>query len=173
MAELRPISPEAIGAALDKAQRYRLLNEPREAESICRDVLLTDPDNAQARITLLLALTDQFGQRAGAGLKAAQEQIPSLPSEYERAYYAGVILERWGKSHLGRDAPRHVAFDWVREAMKHYDTAASIRPPENDEAILRWNTCVRMLQKEPRDGTASRTQSDEFYAGFDEEVPPR
>ena len=70
MAELRPISKEAVGAALEKAQRYRLLNEPREAESICSDVLLADPDNAQARITLLLAMTDQFGQTAGAPLEA-------------------------------------------------------------------------------------------------------
>ncbi len=173
MAELRPISPEAIGAALDKAQRYRLLNEPREAESICRDVLLADPDNAQARITLLLAMTDQFGQRAGARLEAAQEQIASLPSEYERAYYAGVIFERWGKSHLGRDMPRHVAFDWVREAMNHYDVAAAIRPADNDDAILRWNTCVRLLQREPRHAAPSRPPPDEPHAGFDEEVPPR
>ena len=149
MPELRPISAEAVDAALEKAQRYRLLNEPHEAESICHDVLLADPDNVQAKITLLLALTDQFGQRAGAGLEAAQEQIPSLPSEYERAYYAGVIFERWGKSHLGRDMPRHVAFDWIREAMNHYDAAAAIRPPENDDAILRWNTCVRLIEKHP------------------------
>ncbi|MCH8913913.1 MAG: hypothetical protein IIA33_10145 [Planctomycetes bacterium] len=173
MPELRPISAEAVDAALEKAQRYRLLNEPHEAESICHDVLLADPDNVQAKITLLLALTDQFGQRAGAGLEAAQEQIPSLPSEYERAYYAGVIFERWGKSHLGRDMPRHVAFDWIREAMNHYDAAAAIRPPENDDAILRWNTCVRLLQREPRHVTPPRTQTDEFYAGLDDEVPPR
>ena len=173
MAELRPISEEAVDAALEKAQRYRLLNEPREAESICHDVLLADPDNAQARITLLLAMTDQFGQPAAAGLEAAQEQIPSLPSEYERAYYAGVILERWGKSHLGRDMPKHVAFDWIREAMNHYDAAAAICPPGNDEAILRWNTCVRLLRREPRQSTPTRTQTDELHAGFDDEVPPR
>ncbi len=173
MAELRPISKEAVGAALEKAQRYRLLNEPREAESICHDVLLADPDNAQARITLLLAMTDQFGQRAGSPLEAARQQITSLPSEYERAYYTGVIFERWGKSHLARDMPRHVAFDWIREAMNHYDAAAAMRPPENDDAILRWNTCVRLLQREPRPVMPPRTQTDEFHAGFDEEVPPR
>ncbi len=173
MPELRPISEKAVGAALEKAQRYRLLNEPREAESICQDVLLADPNNAQARIILLLAMTDQFGQRAGAPLEAAQEQLPSLPSEYERAYYAGVVFERWGKSQLGRDMPRHVAFDWIREAMNHYDAAAAIRPPENDDAILRWNTCVRLLRREPRHVTPPRTQTDEFHAGFDEEVPPR
>ncbi len=173
MPELRPISKEVVAAALEKAQRYRLLNEPREAESICRDVLLADPDNAQARITLLLSMTDQFGQRAGARLEAAQEQIASLPSEYERAYYAGVIFERWGKSHLGRDMPRHVAFDWIREAMNHYDAAAAIRPPENDDAILRWNTCVRLLEREPRHWTTTRAPVDPSHAGFDEEVPPR
>ena len=173
MPELRPISEEAVDAALEKAQRYRLLNEPHEAESICHDVLLADPDNVQARISLLLAMTDQFGQRAGAPLEAAQEQIPSLAGEYERAYYAGVILERWGKSHLGRDMPRHVAFDWIREAMNHYDAAAAIRPPENDDAILRWNTCVRLLQREPRHVTPPSTQTGEFYAGLDDEVPPR
>ena len=35
-------------AALEKALRYRLLNEPVEAESICRDVLEVDPDNQAA-----------------------------------------------------------------------------------------------------------------------------
>ncbi len=173
MAELRPISADAVDAALEKAQRYRLLNEPREAESICHDVLLADPDNAQARITLLLAMTDQFGQRAGARLEAAQEQIPSLPGDYERAYYAGVILERWGKSHLARDMPRHVAFDWIREAMNHYDAAAAIRPPENDDAILRWNTCVRLLAREPRHAAQSRAPGHEPHTAFDDEVPPR
>ncbi len=173
MAELRPISTDAVGAALEKAQRYRLLNEPREAESICHDVLIADPENVQARITLLLAMTDQFGQRAGARLEGAQEQIATLPTEYERAYYAGVIFERWGKSHLGRDMPRHVAFDWIREAMNHYDAAAAICPTGNDEAILRWNTCVRLLEREPRQAAPPRAAADEPHAGFDEEVPPR
>ncbi len=84
-----------------------------------------------------------------------------------------MIFERWGKSHLGRDMPRHVAFDWVREAMNHYDAAAAIRPADNDDAILRWNTCVRLLQREPRHVMPPSTQTDEFYAGLDDEVPPR
>ena len=62
MFELKHIGPEAIPAALDKAERYRLLNQPDAAESICEDVLAVDPDNQPALITLLLALTDQFRQ---------------------------------------------------------------------------------------------------------------
>ena len=42
MFELKPLSREAIPAALEKAMRYRLLNEPGAAESICHDVLRTD-----------------------------------------------------------------------------------------------------------------------------------
>ena len=61
MFEPKPISIEAIPNALAKAERYRLLNEPREAESICRDVLEVDADNQEAIATLVLALTDQSG----------------------------------------------------------------------------------------------------------------
>jgi hypothetical protein len=82
--DLKPISREGVPAALRKAERYRLINDPSSAESICRDVLTVDPGNQQALVTLLLAITDQF---AGA------------PTE------------------------------------------------GNDESILRWNTCVRLLAR--------------------------
>ena len=39
MFELERISIDAVPAALEKAERYRLLNEPLMAESICLDVL--------------------------------------------------------------------------------------------------------------------------------------
>ena len=52
MPELKPISKEAIPSALAKAERYRLLNEPRLAESICRDVLRTDAGNQQGLVIL-------------------------------------------------------------------------------------------------------------------------
>ena len=55
MFELKRLSEEAIPAALEKATRYRLLNEPAEAESICHDVLQIDPENQQALVVLLLA----------------------------------------------------------------------------------------------------------------------
>jgi len=43
--QLKPISEETIPSALAKAERYRLRQEPRQAESIFRDVLRTDPEN--------------------------------------------------------------------------------------------------------------------------------
>src|SRR5205809_2184265 len=36
-----------------KAERYRLLNEPGEAESICLDILVVDPENQHAIIMLI------------------------------------------------------------------------------------------------------------------------
>src|SRR5438445_2904609 len=97
MFELKPLTIEALPAALEKAQRYRLLNEPLEAESICLDVLGVDPDHQQALITLLLALTDQFHDDPGA-LTKARELLPRLEGDYERAYYAGLICERRAKA---------------------------------------------------------------------------
>src|SRR5205814_1627346 len=91
MFELKPLSEEAIPAALDKAERYRLLNEPAEAESICLDVLKADPDNQKALITLLLAVSDRFGKGYGVSDTQAKEFLVRVRGEYERAYYAGII----------------------------------------------------------------------------------
>ena len=60
MFELKLLSMSAIPAALAQAERYRLINEPVEAESICLDVLEIEPGNQDALITLLLARADQF-----------------------------------------------------------------------------------------------------------------
>src|SRR6185503_18127748 len=105
MFELKPLSKEAIPAALEKAMRYRLLNEPGEAESICHDVLNIDPENQQALVTLLLALTDRFEKGYAVGVMHAREVLPRLHDPYERAYYAGIICERQAKSHLRRGNP--------------------------------------------------------------------
>ena len=148
MSELKPISIDAVGAALAKAERYRLLNEPREAESICRDVLEADPDNQEATATLVLALTDQFGKGFGNDVTGAQRLLQDFRSEYDRAYYGGIILERWGKAQLARGAPGSIAADWIRGALRSYESAEAIRPEGNDDAILRWNTCIRMLRRE-------------------------
>ena len=59
--ELRPISAEAVPKAIEKAKHYRLLSEPAEAESICRDILDIQPANQETMVVLVLALTDQFG----------------------------------------------------------------------------------------------------------------
>jgi CHASE2 domain-containing sensor protein len=147
MFELKPISRDAIPEALAKVERYRLLNEPWQAESICLDVLRIEPDNQQALTMLLLSLTDQFGK--GVSAARAREVLPNLTSDYERVYYAGIISERWAESLLRQGAPGagFTAYESLREAMEHYQRAEAIRPPGNDEVLLRWNTCARILMR--------------------------
>ena len=149
MFDLKPLNPDAIPKALQKAERYRLLNEPEEAESICLDILNIDPDNQEAITTLLLALTDQFRSDCTECLARTQALLPRLQSEYERCYYAGIICERRGTAQIDKGVLgcRTTAYNWLRQAMDWYEQAEAIRPPQNDDAILRWNTCVRMVQK--------------------------
>jgi len=152
MFELKPISQEAIPKALEKAERYRLLNEPWQAESICQDVLRADPENQDALVMLLLALTDQFDRGTPGYAKQAREVLSRLRSEYARAYYAGIICERQAKAQLDQGTPGSgvVAYHWLREAMSCYEKAEAIRPPGNDDAVIRWNTCARMIMRSPQ-----------------------
>ena len=147
MFELKPLSKEAIPAALEKAMRYRLLNEPAEAESICHDVLSIDPDNQEALVTLLLALTDRFGKGYAVGVTQAQEVLSRLRDPYERAYYAGIICERQAKArlHQGHPGAGFDAYEFLREAMSWFEKAEALRPPGNDDALLRWNACARII----------------------------
>ena len=147
----KPISEAGIPAALQKAERYRVINDPTSAESICLDVLAISPENQQALVTLLLAITDQFGDAPTEGVRRAQAVLPRLQDEYKRAYYAGIICERCAKAQLRTGAPRagEMAYDWLRQAMVWYEKAESQRPAGNDEAILRWNTCGRLLERNP------------------------
>jgi len=164
MFELKPLSKEAIPAALQRAERYRLLNEPAEAESICLDILQIEPENQAASITLLLALTDQFPEGEADAVVRAQEVLSCLNGEYERAYYSGIICERRAKAQLGHHMPGSLAnaYDWLREAMSWYEKAERLRPPGNDEAILRWNTCARLLMRNPRLKPAEAERFERF-----------
>lgn len=145
--ELKPLSPQGIPEALEKAHRYRLLNEPSQAESICLDILHIEPRNQAALITLLLAVTDQFG--ADRKPARAREVLDQLTGEYERAYYAGIILERSARVSMGLALPGTTfkAYDQFVEAMLWYEKAEVLRPAGNDDSILRWNTCARTLMQ--------------------------
>jgi tetratricopeptide (TPR) repeat protein len=152
MFELKPLSRDAVPAALEKAQRYRLLNEPLEAESICLDILEVDPENQEALVTLVLALTDQLDERLSTAMEPARQALSRLHDEYSRLYYGGILCERRAKVHLKRGGALtgHSAYGWFKEAMEHFEKAAELRPPANDDAILRWNTCARILMGNPR-----------------------
>lgn len=150
MTELKPLHKEAVPRALEKAERYRLLNEPAEAESICLDILRIEPENQQALVMLLLSLTDQF-EGPGSDVRNVLEVLGRITGEYERAYYRGIIFERRGRAVIGHGGPhsRYIAYDLISEAMKSFERAEALRPSGNDDAILRWNTCARMLKTHP------------------------
>jgi hypothetical protein len=149
MTDLKPISRDAVPLALDKADRYRLLDEPAQAESICLDVLGVDPENQRALVTLLLALTEQFRTAPRDCFRQAEAVVPRLHGEYERNYYRGIIWERRGMARaiLGGPGSTEVAFGWLQQAMSLYEKAERLRPPGNDDAILRWNSCVRLCER--------------------------
>jgi hypothetical protein len=146
------ISRAGVPTALEKAQRYRLLNEPVAAESICLDVLTVDPDNQQALVALVLSITDQFDEELSAGVRRARELLPRVRDEYKRNYYGGIVCERYAVALLRHGALRAAesAYGWFRDAMDSYEKAEAIRSPGNDESILRWNTCARILTRNPR-----------------------
>ena len=164
--ELKSLSREAIPAALEKAHRYRLLNEPEQAESICEDVLRIDPENQDALASLILALTDRFGTLRPVPPRQVRELVPRLHGEYERAYYAGIIAEREGVSWVRSGQPRsgEAAYVCFREAMQHFERAEQLRPPANDDTILRWNSCARMIINHP-DVAPTEELSTRSYVG--------
>jgi hypothetical protein len=150
MFELKPLSKDAIESALVKAERYRLLNEPHEAESICLDVLAIDAGNQAAQVMLLLALTDQFADASGAASRA-EELAAQLTGEYERLYYSGLVAERRARAYLARGGVATAdAYEWLTDALDCFERAGRVRPAGNDDAILRWNSCVRVLRRNPQ-----------------------
>src|SRR5262245_12272916 len=128
MFELKSIDPQAIPKALEKAERYRLLNEAAQAESICRDVLAVDPDNQDALVMMLLALTDQFRGGPPDCFNQAQALVEKLSGDYEKHYYSGLIWERRGHAHAHHETPgsHSTAYDWIRKAMEFYEQAEQL-----------------------------------------------
>lgn len=149
MLQLKPLSKESIPNALTRAKHYRLLNEPWQAESICRDILKTEPNHQRALLYLILAITDQFGTVKGTSSIRAKELCTQLISKYEQQYYRGIIEERLGKTALKRDSPRviYIAYEHFQNAMEYYEKAEKIHPENNQDAVLRWNACLRGIKE--------------------------
>ena len=147
MYDLKPISRDAIPRAIQKAERYRLLNQSWAAESICLDILQIDPENQQVLAMLVLALTDLQSGVAASGVKRAKEYLARMTDEYQRTYYSGMIAERRGQALLsqGGIGSGGMAVESFKEAMQWYEKAEALRPAGNDDSILRWNTCARVL----------------------------
>jgi len=147
--QLKRIHENAIPEALARAERYRLLGDPVQAESICRDVLRVEPGSQPALVILILALTDQFsGAQSSPGPRVAREYVAQLGDEYQKLYYSGLISERQARAMRGRGLAAAFAYEGLREAMDFYEKAERVSPPGNDDAILRWNSCVRTIRRE-------------------------
>lgn len=147
--KLKPISRASFAEAISKAELYRYLNEPGEAESICRDILSEQGDNQTALRLLGLAITDQFTGEVSDRYAEVEHLFRSLIIEYERVYHMGILRERKAKAQLRAGRPPHTVYPIFEEAMEFFDAAEKIRPPNNDESILRWNRCLRLLQSRP------------------------
>lgn len=144
--ELKKISPDSVDTALAKAELYRFLNDPEEAESICHDVLAVAPEHQPALRLLGLAITDQFSGRPTDRHADAASAFEQLKDRYEQLYYRGLLHERRAKAQLRAGRPPHTLLVLLEEAMHCYQEAEQIRPPDNDEAILRWNRCLRLMR---------------------------
>jgi hypothetical protein len=169
----KPISRESIPRALAKAERYRLLNEPMQADSICRDVLAVEPESQGALACLILSLTDMFAG-GEAKIDDARPIVQRLTSEFERLYYAGVIQERWALAllHTGYEAAG--VYRWFASAMTCYEQANPLAPEGNDDAVLRWNACARLVERHQLDVATSADASDGAdLESLDDDVPMR
>jgi tetratricopeptide (TPR) repeat protein len=159
---LKTISRAGVPGAISKAELYRSLNEPEEAESICRDILLVEPENQLALRLLGLAITDQFCGDASDRHREAGELFQRLVEPYERLYYTGLLHERRAKAQMRVGHPPHTLATLFAEAMRCFSEAEMIHPPHNDDAVLRWNRCARLLQTHP--GFHEEQESDAFDA---------
>ncbi len=143
--QLKAISLEGVDEALSKVELYRFLNQPEEAESICHDVLAVAPGHQLALRLLGLAITDQFTGSPADRYADAENAFQQLSDRYERLYYVGLMHERRAKAQLQARRPPHTLLVLLEEAMRCYAEAEKIRPVGNDDAILRWNRCVRII----------------------------
>jgi hypothetical protein len=144
--QLKSISKAGIAEASAKVELYRYLNEPEEAESICRDILAVEPKHQLALRLLGLTITDQFIGGASDRYLEVEEIFQRLADPYERVYYSGLLHERRAKAQLRAGQPPHTLLPLFERALRYFGEAEKIRPAGNDDAILRWNRCVRLLQ---------------------------
>jgi tetratricopeptide (TPR) repeat protein len=144
---LKRLPAAKLDAAIEKAAHYRDLNQPEEAESICRDVLDVEPGHQTAWKLLGLALTDRFSSGLVGLLEEAVQAFEHLADEYERVYHVGIAWERAAKAHLERDEA-HSAVTSFEHALRLFERAEGMHP-DSPDPILRWNRCVRLLSSHP------------------------
>jgi len=171
MFQFKRIASESVPRALAKAERYRLLNEPEEAESICEDILVLEPEHQQALITLLLAVTDTFHHASAEAVGRSRALLVRLKDPYDRAYYEGIICERWAKAQYNPQRANPFVYNGLHEAMRIYEKAQALSPAENDDAVLRWNACARFIENKAE--LKAEVDSLSSEASFKDDLPTR
>lgn len=170
MIPLKKLEPAAVSAALEKAKQYRLLGEPEEAESICKDILEAVPSQEEAMIILFLALTDKFAHgQLNPAFNQAQEILESLHSSHCKPYYRGILLERRAKHHLKKGGPGSgpLTYEWLIKAMNAYNEAMESCSEDGQKAILRWNSCARVINTNPEVQADSNEANEMLLDSFD------
>ena len=142
----------------------RIMGKGKRAKPLSCDYVLVWRNTKLASIEAKAA-TKSYTE----GVGQAKEIVGKLPGEYERAYYAGIISERWIKSQLRGGTHASYASGWFLEAMDFYQKAMALSPAGNDDAILRWNACVRFMDRNPTLKAHPEEPSEE--AGFAEGAP--
>ena len=175
MLEPRQISRQSVPTALKQAQHYRLLNEPALAESICRDIIAVVPENEDAWVTLLLSLTDQFVSRHSTAYDQAVEILQHFTGEYKRYYYSVIISERWARAQLSSGLPIESTENWIRKAMTLFMQANELAAADDPNPILRWNSCVRLLNlynlQAASTGVATQSFQRDMEGEYGDDVP--
>jgi hypothetical protein len=170
MLELKTIKPEAVSSSLEMAKRYRLLGEPDESASICQDILAVAPDHQEVLITLLLALTDKFADNGlNPSFDKARQTVEKLDSGYCKSYYSGIVFERRAKYHLRKEEPGSgsLAYEWFVKAMEAFDQAMQGCDPDNQDAVLRWNSCALIINSRSDVGPDDIATSEPPLDAFD------
>jgi tetratricopeptide (TPR) repeat protein len=162
--ELKALGARNLVTAISLAKHYRDLNQPEEAESICRDILAVAPDEADALRTLGLALTDRFPTSWVTLFDEACTIFAKLKSDYERIYYTAVAWERYAKAQL-ENGRGHNAIHAFEEAMRGFEEAERIGPADDPAPILHYNRCVRALTTHPELVRTSQEHPSEYQFG--------
>jgi hypothetical protein len=159
--EFKQLGKEAIPAAIEKAKQYRLLNEPSAAQSICLDILEVEPDNQEALVIIILAMTDRLTRDYSVDNSQINTYLEKLTDDFQKAYYTGIVYERRAKAILkkGASGSEATVYELFRQAMEWFDKAENLSDDQNDNAILRYNHCLRMINA---NGIAPPKRSHDF-----------
>jgi hypothetical protein len=85
-----------------------------------------------------------------------------LPAGPSTSIILARTVPRRAHAALHQDGPGRVrmAYDLLRQAKEAYEKAEPLRRPSDDDALLRWNACARLLKRlpPPETGTGEPTE---------------